>query len=74
MGHGGMGSSTTTESTYTEGTLIIDAYEPSDKKMVWRGTGTVTVKAKPEKQSQQITKILTKLGEKWQKILAGQGE
>ena len=70
----GMGSSTTTESTYTEGTLIVDAYEPSEKKMVWSGTGTVTVKAKPEKQSQQITKILTKLGEKWQKILAGQGE
>lgn len=70
----GMGSSTTTESTYTEGTLLIDAYEPSDKKMVWRGMGTVTVKAKPEKQSKQITNILTKLGEKWQKILAGQGE
>lgn len=70
----GMGSSTTTESTYTEGTLLIDAYEPSDKKMVWRGMGTVTVKAKPEKQSKQITNILTKLGEKWQKILAGKGE
>ena len=74
MGMGGMGSSTTTESTYTEGTVIVDAYEPSEKKMVWRGTGTVTVKAKPEKQAKQITNILTKLGEKWQKILAGQGE
>jgi hypothetical protein len=70
----GMGSATTTESTYTEGTLIIDAYEPNDKKMVWRGTGTVTVKAKPEKQSQQINSILTKLGQRWAKILAGQGE
>jgi len=71
---GGMGSSTTTESNYTEGTLIIDAYEPGDKKMVWRGTGTVTVKAKPEKQAQQIDKILAKLGDKWDKILAGQGK
>jgi hypothetical protein len=70
----GMGSSTTTSSTYTEGTLIIDAYEPGDKKMVWRSTGTVTVKAKPEKQAQQIDKILAKLGDKWDKILAGQGE
>jgi hypothetical protein len=69
-----MGSSTTTESNYTEGTLIIDAYEPGDKKMVWRGTGTVTVKAKPEKQAQQIDKILAKLGDKWDKILAGQGK
>lgn len=71
---GGMGSSMTTTSTFTEGTLVIDAYEASDKKMIWRGTGTVTVKSKPEKQTQQIDNILTKLGEKWHKILAGQGE
>jgi len=70
----GMGSSTTTESTYTEGTLIVDAYDSGDKKLVWRGTGTVTVKAKPEKVTQQIDNIITKLGEKWQKILAGMGE
>jgi hypothetical protein len=70
----GMGSSTTTESTYTEGTLIIDAYDAVDKKLVWRGTGTVTVKAKPEKVTEQINKIVTKLNEKWQKILAGMGE
>jgi hypothetical protein len=71
---GGMGSSTTTASDFTEGTLIIDAYEPADKKMVWRGTGTVTVKAKPEKQIKQVDKILSKLGDRWDKILAGQGK
>ena len=42
--------------------------------MVWRGTGTVTVKSKPEKRAAQIDKIVTKLGAKWDKILAGQGE
>jgi len=31
-------------------------------------------KAKPEKQAQQIDKILAKLGDKWDKILAGQGK
>ena len=71
---GGMGSSTTTASSYTEGTLIIDAYEPGEKKMVWRGTGTVTVKAKPEKQTKQIDNILTKMGNKWDKILANEGK
>jgi len=70
----GMGSSTTTSSTYTEGTLIVDAYEPGDKKMVWRGSGTVTVKSKPEKQTQQIQSIMTKMGSKWQKILAKEGK
>lgn len=71
---GGMGSSSTTASTYTEGTLLIDAYEPVDKKMVWRGMGTVTVKSKPEKQMQQVDKILAKLGDRWDKIHAGQGK
>ena len=71
---GGMSSSQTTVSSYTKGTLIIDAYEPGEKKMVWRGTGTVTVKSKSEKQSQQIDNILKKLGNKWDKILAGKGK
>jgi hypothetical protein len=42
--------------------------------MVWRGTGTVTVKAKPEKQAKQIDSILKKLGNKWDKIIAGKGK
>ena len=66
---GGMGSSTTTAMSYTEGTLIIDAYKASDKKMIWRATGTVTVKEKPEKVTKQIDKILVKMGNKWDKIL-----
>jgi hypothetical protein len=71
---GGMGTSTTYETKYTEGTLIVDGYEPTDKKLVWRGTGTVTVKAKPDKQIKQVEKILTKIGARWEKILAGKGE
>jgi hypothetical protein len=70
----GMTGSTTTASTYTMGTLIIDAYEPAENKLVWRGTGTVTVKSKPEKQMQQVDRILAKMGAKWDKILAKQGK
>ena len=73
-GMGGMGSSTTYATTYTEGTLIIDGYDPEEKKLVWRGTGTVTVKAKPEKQIKQVENILEKIGKKWEKILAGKGK
>lgn len=70
----GVGTSTTTSQTYTDGTLIIDAWEPDEKKMVWRGTGTVTIKSKTEKQIRQIEKILDKLGKRWSKILAGMGK
>jgi hypothetical protein len=74
-GYGGMGgSATTTATTYTDGTLVLDGYEPGEKKLVWRGTGTVTVKSKPEKQAKQIDNILTKMGKKWDKIHTGQGE
>jgi hypothetical protein len=69
-----MGSSTTQEYSYEEGTLIIDAYDSQEKKMVWRGSGTVTVKDKPEKQVKQVEKILKKLGNRWDKILAGKGK
>ena len=71
----GMGTTATTMvSTYTKGTLVIDAFGADDKKMVWRGTGTVTVTSDPKKQSKQIDKILKDLGKKWQKILAGKGK
>ena len=71
---GGMGTSTTTASTYTEGTLVIDGYEPGKKELVWRGTGTVTIKDAPEKQAKQIDKILAGIGKKWHKILKNQGK
>ena len=41
---------------------------------VWRGTGTVTIKKMPEKQAKQITKILYRLGKKWDKILKNEGK
>ena len=69
-----MGSSVTREYSYEEGTLVVDAYDSKEKKLVWRGMGTVTVKDKPEKQVKQVENILEKLGEKWDEILAGKGK
>lgn len=73
-GAGMGGSATTTSSTYTEGTLVIDAYDAAEKKMVWRGSGTVTVKKKPEGQIKQVDNILKKLGNRWDKILKNKGK
>jgi Domain of unknown function (DUF4136) len=71
---GGLSSATTTVSEYTTGTLVVDAYGPDDKKLVWRGTGTVDVSDKPDKVTKQVQDILDKLGDRWQKILKNQGE
>ena len=73
-GMGGMGSTSTYATTYTEGTLIVDFYDPDSKKLIWRGTGTVTVKSKPEKQIKQVQNIIEKIGKKWDKIVHGQGK
>ena len=52
----GMGTSTTTASTYTKGTLIIDAYEPGENKLVWRGTGRdyIRMMKSPEETTRNI--------------------
>lgn len=70
----GITDSTTRAYTYTDGTLILDAYDPDSKELIWRGTGTVTLKSKPEKQAKQVDKILTKIGNEWEKILKKQGK
>ena len=71
--YGGMGTTTTRATTYTDGTLILDAYEAGDKQLIWRGTGTVTLKEKPEKIDKQIDNVFKKMGTKWDKILKNEG-
>ncbi len=61
----------TTSRSYTEGTLIVDAYDGRTRAMVWQGTGTVTLKDDPAKQRKQITRILDKIGKRWNKIKRG---
>ena len=53
---------------------MLDLYDPKEKTLVWRGSGTVTVKGKPEAQMTQVGRILKKLGKRWDKIVAGKGK
>ena len=75
-GAGGMGvtTSSTQVTTFTEGTLVIDAYDPQTDTLVWRGSGTDTIKGKPEAQAKQVEAVLHKLAKRWRKILAGKGK
>jgi len=63
--------STTTVSTYTEGTLIIDIWDAKEKTLIWRGSATVTVAKNPEKNAKKIEKAVTKIANKWQKMKPG---
>ena len=66
IGMGGM--ATTTVSTFTEGTLVIDGWTTDPKQMVWRGTAEASVVTDAQKTQENIQKALDKLFEKWDRI------
>lgn len=63
----GMGSSTTTysEDDYKEGTLVVDVYDGTTKKLAWQGTSQSTVQAKASKREKTIPKKVSKLMAKY---------
>jgi hypothetical protein len=63
--------STTTVSTYTRGTLIIDVWDAKEKTLVWRGSASAVVSNNPEKNQKKVEKAVTKIAKKWQKIKPG---
>jgi len=54
---------TTSVSYYTEGTLVIDLVSWKDKELVWRGTGSDTVKTynDSEKQQKRYDEVVAKI-------------
>lgn len=69
MGVGGigLGSATTTysEDDYEEGTLVVDVYDASTKKLIWQGSSQSTVKDKASKREKTIPKKVKKLMNKY---------
>ena len=57
----GGGMTTSTVNSYTVGTLILDMYDGSTKKLVWRGTGSDTLSDKAEKNAKKVDKALQKM-------------
>jgi hypothetical protein len=68
----GMGSSTTTATTYTRGTLIIDIWDAKEEKAIFRGSAEAIVKEKPENAAKQIDKAIAKIAQKFAKMRAKQ--
>jgi Domain of unknown function (DUF4136) len=65
FGPWGFGAGMATVQTYTEGTLVVDLYDATTRKMVWRGVATATVSDKPEKNAVKIDKSLMKMFERY---------
>ena len=59
--HDSFGSSTTTVTTYTVGTLVIDIFDARTKEAVWRGTAMKTLSDDPRKVGEAISKAVVKM-------------
>ena len=60
-GAGGFGESTTTESTYRVGTLVIDLFDSSTKKLVWRGSSSAVLSDKSGKNIKNLDKDVNRM-------------
>ena len=58
---GGMGTSTTTASEYTVGTLVVDIFDAKLKELVFRGTALDELSDKVEKNVKKLEKATTKM-------------
>jgi hypothetical protein len=60
-GGGGFGTSTTTTVSHPVGSLVIDIFATSDKKILWRGIVQRDVSNKAEKNTKDLDKDISKL-------------
>ena len=66
---GGVGTRNLEDFSFNEGTLIIDAWDAKEKKLIWRGIGTAAMaKKKPEKNEQKLDRALEKIMKRWDEM------
>lgn len=53
---GGMATSTTTATTHTQGTLVIDVWDSSSKELVWRGVVTDSISRNPDRNRERLNR------------------
>jgi len=58
---GGMGMASSTVTTYTVGTLVVDMFDAKTKQAIWRGTASDTVSDNPQKNAQLIQEGVQKM-------------
>jgi len=60
-GFGAFGQSITTVENYKVGTLVVDLFDGSSKKLVWRGSASDTLSNKPDKNTKTLDKGVQKM-------------
>jgi Domain of unknown function (DUF4136) len=52
---------TTTVQNYRIGTLVVDMYDASSNRLIWRGTASDTLSKKPDKNEKKLEKAVDKM-------------
>jgi hypothetical protein len=60
-GGGGFGDATTTTENYKVGTLVVDLFDASSKKVIWRGSASDTLSDKSDKNIKNLNKGVQKM-------------
>jgi hypothetical protein len=58
---GGFGDATTTVQTYKVGTLVVDIFDASNKKLIWRGSSSDTLSSNSAKNIKELDKGVSKM-------------
>ena len=61
----GDGMATTTVQETPVGSLVVDIFDSSDKKLIWRGMATDTLSGKPDKDVKKLQKAVADMFEKF---------
>jgi hypothetical protein len=59
------GFATTTVQETPVGTLMVDIFDSSNKKLIWRGIATDTLSGKPDKDEKKMDKAVTEMFKKF---------
>jgi hypothetical protein len=62
---GGLGEATTTTETYKVGTLVVDLFDASRKKLLWRGSSSDTLSNNSDKNIKNLDKGVEKMFKKF---------
>jgi hypothetical protein len=62
---GGLGEATTTTETYKVGTLVVDLFDASSKKLLWRGSSSDTLSNNSDKNIKNLDKGVEKMFKKF---------
>jgi len=62
---GGFGDAMTTVENTPVGTLVVDVFDGTSKKLIWRGTSTETLSTKPDKNEKKLEKSVEDMFKKF---------